>query len=132
MEVEHRAARSSGPMHVALAVGAGGTHLQLVEVAEDEDEGDDASTHRTPKGGKRGDDGRTQNSGKPLDDRVLDALSEAGEAVSQSYLRDALRVRNQKLTAVLHKLASDGRIERPGGKHLWRSVVNEESQAVAP
>ena len=89
LAVEHRAAAAPDPISLALAGDHDDVHLEIV---------DSHDAQAEPNGA--------------LDAAVLDALDLA--PLSRTALRKTLRVRNERLGAVLAELAADGRIVRYG------------------
>ena len=122
VELEHRAAASPDPLHVALRTESSGTFLELVEVNAESDDDD------TEEGSERGSVARATKvrvrksapASMSLRDQVLAVLAGVGEPTTQADLREVLRVRNVRLTDVLRELAEEGLVERPGGKRGWQ------------
>ena len=127
VEVEHRSAPALDPFFVALHEAPGGTYLELVEV----DEEDEEPVARRPSQMKRR-AAKKQRSRPPalsLRERVIAALRESRDPVSQVQLREALRVRNQVLTNTLRELQVEGLVVRPDPQAGWRSVPEPVKRA---
>jgi AAA domain len=93
LTIEHRAAAAPAPRTLALVTSPPDqTHLEIQEAV------------------------RTSDQGLDLDAAVLRALDQAGPMTRES-LRAALRVRNQRLSASLQRLADGGHLLRHG--HRW-------------
>jgi hypothetical protein len=91
---EHRSAAPPAPVHLRLHTGEGAddTCLQVVDPPE------------------------TRAQGAPaVETEVLQAL--AAGPLTREQLRATLRIRNQRLGSVLHRLAQDGRVVRQ--EHAW-------------
>ena len=115
MTLEHRAAASPEPFFVTLrSDGGGGAYFEVVEGVEIGEE---------PGPDKEGEVHQPRATAvHSLRDRVLGVLRAADEPVSQARLREVVRVRNQRLTEVLHELSEAGLVERPGGKRRWMAT----------
>ena len=121
VELEHRSAPSPEPAFVKLRVGESGTWLERVDVLEDDEE------EAEPRGaGPRKRTSTKPSSTKSVRAQVVELMEELDEPISQARLREHIRVRNQRLTEVLHELAAEGLIERPGGKRRWSRAVQGE------
>lgn len=90
LTMEHRCASSPDPIPLELDV-QDSPHLRVV--------------------------GETPTAGidDELDERIRALITQAGQALPQGKLRDALRVRNQTLTSVLHQLERRGELARTAG-----------------
>lgn len=84
INVEHRAAASTGPYFIRL-VDDGGTHLQLAAAGTAADE-------------------------PSLEERILDHISRADDPVARADLRGALRINNHRLGKALADLLANGQI----------------------
>jgi hypothetical protein len=105
LSVEHRSAGAPQPLQLALAGTEQDMHLAIVADRASAD-------HRTPPAA-------TQD----LDTAVLDALGQAGHSgLPRGDLRQALRVRNQRLGEVLQRLTTAGSITRNGEAWVRRSI----------
>lgn len=93
LAVEHRAAPSPEPLHLAL-VERPTPHLEIVE------------------------DGATRAGG--LHDAVLELLRERGAAMTRAAIRHRLAVKNERLGKALEGLEASGRVER--AREGWRAA----------
>ena len=96
MTVEHRASAAPDPIGLALVDDDGNTHLEVTKNGKSENLAPDNN----------------------LDDVVLEAI--APGPISRSALRSALHVHNERLGAVLTRLAAEGHVVREGD--LWARV----------
>jgi hypothetical protein len=104
LSVEHRAAAAPDSSTLALVGTEDTLHLAIVDVAPQDDPDPPAAAI-------------------DLDTAVLDALTRAGTlGLSRADLRQALRVRNQRLGEALTRLATAGHIARHGELWLRQSV----------
>jgi len=104
LSIEHRAAAAPESSTLALVGTEDTLHLAIVDGELRDDPDPPAATI-------------------DLDTAVLDALGRAGSrGLSRDSLRQALRVRNQRLGEALSRLANAGRITRQGEQWLRRPV----------
>jgi len=99
LTLEHRAAPALDPIELRLASRDDGTatHLEVASLSAPPTS-EDGSTAPAP--------------GRPLHDRVLQAIQNAGHPMSRVQLRDTLRINNNRLGDVLNDLERAGRIRR--------------------
>jgi hypothetical protein len=97
LTVEHRGAPAPEPLGLVLA-GEADVHLEIAEPADSASEA--GSAHNDP----------------PIDQAVLVALTQASGPLARAELRARLRVRNERLGAVLTRLADAGVVHRVGDR----------------
>ena len=60
--------------------------------------------------------------------RIVQALADAGEPLSQSQIRERAAARNSTVTAALHELVREGRVERgPGGRYRYLGSLSSDA-----
>lgn len=112
LTIEHRGAPAPEPISLRLmSQPGGGAHFEIVW------ETDGGGETRV----------RPEPLRAPLAEEILRILKESGRPVSQVFLRKRLGVRNARLTEMLRKLASDGRVRNLGQMGGWEMVRDESS-----
>ena len=112
LSAEHRAASAPPSVSLALVGTELDLHLSIVTAHPQPDQQPQTSTN--------------------VDANLLDALDRAGQnGLPRNTLRDALRVRNQRLGQALARLAASGHVTRQGD-HWIRSSVPVPTSTDAP
>ena len=109
MTVEHRAAPGLNDIEIELANDGQGPALRLRRAVPDED----APKSHTPE------------------QRIIRALAEAEKPLSQAQIRKRAAARNATVSAILHKLLQQGRVER-APKACYRLARNGVRNTTAP
>ena len=106
MTVEHRAAPGLNDIEIELADDGQGPALRLRRTVA----GQAPPEPETPE------------------QRIVQALADADEPLSQSQIRERAAARNSTVTAALHELAREGRVERgPGGRYRYLGSVASDA-----
>ncbi len=106
MTVEHRAAPGLNDIEIELADDGPGPALRLRRAVPNQ---------APPKP-------------ETPEQRIVQALADADEPLSQSQIRERAAARNSTVTAALHELVREGRIERgPGGRYRYLGGVSNDA-----
>ena len=107
MTVEHRAAPGLNDVEIELADDAdGGPALRLRQTVP----------------------GQAPPQPDSADERIVQVLAKADSPLLQSEIRKRARARNATVTAALHELVREGRVERrPGGRYRFLDTVTGEA-----
>ena len=106
MTVEHRAAASLSDVEIELADDGEGPALRLRRTVPDQAPPESESPEQ----------------------RIVQVLLDAEEPLSQSEIRKRAGARNATVTAALHELVREGRVERgPGGRYRSLGAVANET-----
>ena len=106
MTVEHRAAPGLSDIEIELADDGQGPALRLQRTAPN----------------------RAPSEPETPEQRIVQALADAEEPLSQSQIRERAAARNSTVTAALHELVREGRVERgPGGRYRYLGGLSSDA-----